>query len=872
MRCVPILFAGLLAVSRVLAEPTIEAPLDVRKTLEARFTEPPRAIQDGRQVKITFALSAPTDVEVAIVDARGNVVRHLAAGLLGPNAPKPLEKGTLRQTLFWNGCDDAGRSVAVGGCKVRVRSGSQAKLEKYLGREPLTFVGSIEAITVGRDGELYVLNGEGAKFGRAELLVLDKNGKYLRTIMPYPANTPKERTESVGHLTVDGRRTPILFSGHSFSVYPLVCGIRGQTMAVHPKGYLIAASSTGTAREHGPPRHLIAFHPHGGAPEGVPFVGPKILEARGFMGGGGEREAVGLDRLAVSPDGHYIYFSHHFATRRFETKIWKHGIYRLKWSDEKLGELWLGKDKPGAGENEFNDPQGIAVDREGRLYVCDRGNHRIKIYAADGKLLGKFGVETPEQISVDAATSRIFVLSRIAEKRAPTGKLSAFSPWKEGKCHKLAELEVPGLKLMALDSPTRLWVTIRTPSQRLVPVAFDGSRFALGQPIINTGGLVGPSFLAADPARDRVIVKEHLVIRNQRPFRAISLSSGKMTHLNLSGSDITLDSLGNIYCTDGYENTHLARYSPDGKPLPFAATGSNKIPVKFRSYGPDMGLRGHRVAPNGDIYVIRSVNHAVGASLDQYGPDGKLKKAGLVAGVGGGDSGLGVDADGNLYVGMNIRPVERPFPVEFAGQVPVSNWTWWRKKVEKAPWGYIYMNPYLFHMGSVFKFGPEGGVVYGQQKVSRQGAPMTSPGTELEKSPANVTTYKSAYLERTVKVTGAQWRYGGVGNIPTSLDGPSPDPGCRCMPSHLDADLWGRVFAPSATLFSVEMLDSAGNRIARIGSYGNGDSIGPEIAFAGPVACDFAEADGKLYVSDMANRRVVVVRFDWAASAETSIP
>jgi hypothetical protein len=285
-----------------------------------------------------------------------------------------------------------------------------------------------------------------------------------------------------------------------------------------------------------------------------------------------------------------------------------------------------------------------------------------------------------------------------------------------------------------------------------------------------------------------------------------------------------------------------------------------------------MGLRGHRVAPNGDIYVVRSVNHSVGASLDQFAPDGTLKKAGLVAGIGGGDSGLGVDAAGNLYVGMNIRPGDKPFPAEFAGQVPSSNWMWWRKKLENAPWCHIYVNPYLFHMGAVFKFSPEGGVVYGQQKIGRNGAPMTSPGTELEKSPANAAIYKSAYLEHTVKVTGAQWRYGGVGDIPTSIDGPSPDPGCRCMPSHLDADLWGRVFAPSSALFSVEMLDPAGNRIARIGSYGNGDSIGPDIVFAGPVACDFAEADGKLYVSDIANRRVVVVRFDWAASAEAPIP
>ena len=77
--------------------------------------------------------------------------------------------------------------------------------------------------------------------------------------------------------------------------------------------------------------------------------------------------------------------------------------------------------------------------------------------------------------------------------------------------------------------------------------------------------------------------------------------------------------------------------------LPFAGGDGNKIPLVYRSFGPDEGLRGHCVAPNGDIYVIRSVGHYVGASLDVYGPDGKLKKAGFVAGLGAADSGLGLD-------------------------------------------------------------------------------------------------------------------------------------------------------------------------------------------------------------------------------------
>jgi hypothetical protein len=173
-------------------------------------------------------------------------------------------------------------------------------------------------------------------------------------------------------------------------------------------------------------------------------------------------------------------------------------------------------------------------------------------------------------------------------------------------------------------------------------------------------------------------------------------------------------------------------------------------------------------------------------------------------------------------------------------------------------------------MGALFKFGPEGGRIYGQQGSKK--SEIASPGSELEKAPADAAAYKTACYARDVKVSGAKWRYGGVGGVPASLDGPRPDPGCSCMPSHLDTDLWGRSYLPNAFLFGVDVVDSAGNRIARIGRYDNADYTGPEIAFAGPEACDFAEADGRLYVSDISSRRLAVIRFDWAAAAECAVP
>jgi len=63
----------------------IAMPLCVPALLcaEARFAQPPTAEADGTGVKISFAVEEATDVEVAVLDAAGRVVRHLAAGRLG---------------------------------------------------------------------------------------------------------------------------------------------------------------------------------------------------------------------------------------------------------------------------------------------------------------------------------------------------------------------------------------------------------------------------------------------------------------------------------------------------------------------------------------------------------------------------------------------------------------------------------------------------------------------------------------------------------------------------------------------------------------------------------------------------------------------
>jgi len=56
---------------------------------EVSFSSKPSASKAGEAVKVAFAVSAPTDVEVAVLSGDGKVVRHLAAGVLGAKNPPP---------------------------------------------------------------------------------------------------------------------------------------------------------------------------------------------------------------------------------------------------------------------------------------------------------------------------------------------------------------------------------------------------------------------------------------------------------------------------------------------------------------------------------------------------------------------------------------------------------------------------------------------------------------------------------------------------------------------------------------------------------------------------------------------------------------
>jgi sugar lactone lactonase YvrE len=89
--------------------------------------------------------------------------------------------------------------------------------------------------------------------------------------------------------------------------------------------------------------------------------------------------------LAVAPNGD-LYVSDGYGNAR---------VHRFS-ADGALITSW---GEPGTGRGQFMLPHGIAVDRDGRVLVCDRESDRIQIFDADGRYLDEItDVQRPTHI------------------------------------------------------------------------------------------------------------------------------------------------------------------------------------------------------------------------------------------------------------------------------------------------------------------------------------------------------------------------------------------------------------------------------------------------------------------------------------------
>ena len=86
-------------VSFVLVAEVFAADLDefkVKREALFAFVKKPAIVRDGDRVTIQFETRGYCDVTVAIENAEGKIIRHLACGVLGPNVPAPFQRSSKK--------------------------------------------------------------------------------------------------------------------------------------------------------------------------------------------------------------------------------------------------------------------------------------------------------------------------------------------------------------------------------------------------------------------------------------------------------------------------------------------------------------------------------------------------------------------------------------------------------------------------------------------------------------------------------------------------------------------------------------------------------------------------------------------------------
>jgi len=198
------------------------APVNPYKGMQDReevfeFTTKPTVKKEGDKWVITFASKGKCDATVAILDKDGKIVRHLASGVLGANAPHPFQQNSLSQKLEWDGlADDFTKAPA--GCKVKISLGLKAGFESNLVWDPYETHRAFEGeqknkllTAKGPGGLLYTWHVR-TYSGGAQGRVFDKGGKYVRTFWPPPAKDMEKVLVSCGFkfaTTTWGDKVPV---------------------------------------------------------------------------------------------------------------------------------------------------------------------------------------------------------------------------------------------------------------------------------------------------------------------------------------------------------------------------------------------------------------------------------------------------------------------------------------------------------------------------------------------------------------------------------------------------------------------------------------------------------------------------------------
>ncbi|MFC1672013.1 hypothetical protein ACFL01_02635, partial [Planctomycetota bacterium] len=357
---------------------------------EPAFVKKPVVAKTDTGYSVSFEADQDCDVTVGIIDKDGTVVRHLVAGMLGGKA----------HTLSWDGNDDFGKPVGAGST-VRVDLGLSVTFKRMLCEVPqgVSSRGPV-GMAVDDKGTLYIMEGHlsvGKNMMEMKLKAFDREGNYLRTLYPYPADLPAEKISMVEFITTkDGRRVPLSgFGGHRVysGFIPGNPGTVRHTPAITGNGKYLFVTGTIVAGA----RRILRMGTDGSVTL-KEYPGPELHD----------QAKLSEMFLTLSPDEKTLYYAGAISKRGGKT----HAVYRVNLATDAQAAPFIGTPfETGDDEKHFNDPRGLATDAKGRIYVGDYANNRIQVFEANGSFVKSLSVTSPEQVLVHPTTGAVYVFS-----------------------------------------------------------------------------------------------------------------------------------------------------------------------------------------------------------------------------------------------------------------------------------------------------------------------------------------------------------------------------------------------------------------------------------------------------------------------------
>jgi hypothetical protein len=821
---------------------------------EPTFSAKPMAAKDGPStgsgpggVKISFTVSAPTDVEVAVLDSAGKIVRHLAAGVLGAKNPPPgaLKPG-LAQDLEWDGKDDAGKPAAGGPFKVRARAGMSAKFGRILGTSPYTGVvtsrAPFDGLATAADGTLYIKMASLVPQLHAgfpwQVRKFDKTGKYQKTILPYPPSTPADKVPGFRLIDAgDGQMTPTHNSGLDVVLFNFGDNLHHRVV----DGQLIFIDS--------PSAQLTFFKLDGSnAVRTVPMrTAPDKLKWAGWLS----------PQLAFSPDGKYAYYSNVANTpyeanihpSKMDQKFPQGRVYRQNLTaagsnPEKFYDLELpdyDKEKywvPDAW-NKCTAAYGVDVDAKGNVFVCDLVNQAVVEVSPEGKKLSVSKVPWPEKVTVANATGDLYVVSRLAPPKDGFVGKKLIKVSGRGEAAKIvAELPLKGSlgQTLAVDGSGEkpaLWLG---GDDAVLRVEDRGAQLVPGETsILNPDKNLIDFVCFGDVDAEAELV---YVTSSSRAGQVWQYSgeTGQGRLMPFKACDLAVGPGGMIYAWgDGSWAGAVTRYTRDGKPAPLAATGKHTYGSIWGREGRGNSVGGIDVDWQGRVYAVCGYNDA---HLRVYDAEGRLVEYERKA-----------KAKDKCYGEMTEFPTFLSYIWDQGGSLRVDNalnvyvLELGLPKGSAPPKGFEKDEAYAKCTGTIHKFTPKGGEF---KKAGNGWEPVGAAGSY------------------TIPCGPLSGSWNSLGDC------------CHCTKPRFDVDGYGRLYIPNGVTYKVTVVDNADNPILSFGGYGNYDAQGPqssepkpEIPLGWPVLA--GASDKYIYVGDALNHRVVRADKKFAAEETCEI-